>query len=173
MKSFLESPIKPDISELTGLGKTMAPDFVRIASDKSPMYINQKQLNRELIRFFDELKNIGAEFGYRTAFEINRFAGIISFMSDGKYDHNDIVDAAIIQKLLPKLHGSRNQLVPVLEKLAALCLNDEKIENVKTKLKMDQVAGNDPDVKYPLSFEKIHRMHSRAIKDGFTSFAEA
>ena len=173
MSLFLKNPIRPNLNEMAGLGSSMATDFVRIATENSPRYENQDAMNKELLIFFDQLKMVGAEFGYRTAYEINRFAGIISALSNGDCSHEAIIDAAIIQKLLPKLHGSRNQLVPVLEKLAELCLKDEKIENVKAKLKADQVVSNDPDVKYPLSFEKIHRMHSRAIKDGFTSFAEA
>jgi 5-methylcytosine-specific restriction protein B len=173
MDLFLKNPVRPDLDEIAGLGSSMASDFVRIATESSPRYEMQDDLNNELLIFFDQLKSIGAEFGYRTAFEINRFAGIISALTNGDYGHEKIVDAAIIQKLLPKLHGSRNQLVPVLEKLAELCLKDDAIANVKGKLKSEIASSGDPDVKYPLSFEKIHRMHSRAIKDGFTSFAEA
>jgi 5-methylcytosine-specific restriction protein B len=173
MESFLELSLKPDIERISGHGSSMAADFVRIASDISPQYSEKSDLDTELLKFFDQLKSVGGEFGYRAAYEINRFAGIMASFVDDDFDHKHIIDAAIIQKLLPKLHGSRNQLVPVLEKLATLCLKDEKIESVKAKLKMEQLPGNDPDVKYPLSFEKIHRMHSRAIKDGFTSFAEA
>ena len=61
----------------------------------------------------------------------------------------DAIDAALLQKLLPKLHGSQARLGPVLEKLAALC-----------------------DGKYPLSLDKIGRMQKR-LEVGFTSFAEA
>lgn len=173
MSLFLKNPVRPDLDEITGLGSSMAIDFVRIATENAPRYKKQEALNNELLLFFDQLKRVGAEFGYRTAFEISRFAGIISALTNGDCSHEDIVDAAIIQKLLPKLHGSRNQVVPVLEKLAELCLQDDAIANVKGKLKSDHISGDDPEVKYPLSFEKIHRMHSRAIKDGFTSFAEA
>ena len=175
MKSFLSMPNRPSLDKIAGLGENMATDFVRIATADVIAYDKQAVLNAELLRFFNELKKVGSEYGYRTAFEINRFAGIVSSIAPvgEEWTVEQITDAAIIQKLLPKLHGSRNQLVPVLEKLATLCLKDEKIESVKAKLKMEQVTGIDPDVKYPLSFEKIHRMHSRAIKDGFTSFAEA
>ena len=173
MSRYLESHVNLDLDELAGNGSSMAIDFVRIATEDAPKYALQGNLNKELLKFFIELKKVGAEFGYRTAYEINRFAGIMGLLTEDKFKHEDIVDAAVIQKLLPKLHGSRNQLVPVLEKLAELCLKDDAIANVKGKLKSDLISGNDPEVKYPLSFEKIHRMHSRAIKDGFTSFAEA
>lgn len=96
------------------------------------------------------------------------------------YSHLDI---AIMQKLLPKLHGSRNKLVRVLETLGKLCLADEVRNNEKElNVYVDKLFSNDvsrPDIKslenvrFPLSLEKIVRMHRNAIENGFTSFAEA
>jgi 5-methylcytosine-specific restriction protein B len=60
------------------------------------------------------------------------------------------MDAAIMQKLLPKLHGSKKKLGPILEKLNGLCSE-----------------------RFPASAEKIVRMQKRLQEHGFTSFAEA
>lgn len=174
MESFLASPVKPEIEKIAGHGASMAVDFVRIATESSPEYTRKKDLNTELLKFFVELKAVGAEFGYRTAFEINRFAGIISSLSDDKYGHDNIVDAAIVQKLLPKLHGSQRKLTEPLKSLAKLCLNENSdfskmLDTSYVELSEAQLAT----IKYPISFEKIHRMYTRAKKDGFTSFAEA
>jgi 5-methylcytosine-specific restriction enzyme B len=100
-----------------------------------------------------------------------------------KSEHLDI---AIMQKLLPKLHGSRNKLVRVLETLARLCLSDDIRRNEKElNAVVEQLFSNDasrPDinslrkderVRFPLSLEKIVRMHRNAVENGFTSFAEA
>jgi 5-methylcytosine-specific restriction protein B len=85
---------------------------------------------------------------------------------------DDIVDAAVIQKLLPKVHGSRSKLVSVLNTLAALCYKNK--EDYNDKLKIEEVDFKDSDkIKYPLSLEKILRMRDRVIQDGFTSFTEA
>ena len=60
-----------------------------------------------------------------TASEIYRFAGILKMLTKengNEWAVDDIVDAAVIQKLLPKIHGSRSKLEPVLKTLAELCL---------------------------------------------------
>ncbi len=79
-------------------------------------------------------------------------------------DRDTIVDAAIMQKLLPKVHGSRNKIEKILKELAGLCLTSDSAE----------AFSEEPgDVKYPLTYEKLERMHTRVINDGFTSYAEA
>jgi len=60
------------------------------------------------------------------------------------------MDASIMQKLLPKLHGSKKKLGPVLDKLKGLC-----------------------DSRFPVSTSKIVRMQNRLTEHGFTGFAEA
>ena len=86
-------------------------------------------------------------------------------MLDPKADMHVIFDSAVLQKLLPKLHGSRTKLQPVLAKLAKSCLVGG---DVKDPFK----AGSDK-VRWPLSYEKITRMQQRLLANGFTSFAEA
>ena len=73
------------------------------------------------MKFFSELKKVGAEFGYRSASEIMRFSSIINLIEPA-CETSAIIDASIMQKLLPKVHGSRRKLEPVLKTLALLCL---------------------------------------------------
>ena len=82
------------------------------------------------------------------------------------------IDIAIMQKLLPKLHGSRRKLCPVLETLARFCVS-EKINVTKDIFEKEDFDFNGTDVFYPLSLEKITRMHKGALDNGFASFAEA
>lgn len=81
---------------------------------------------------------------------------------------DEIIDAAIIQKLLPKLHGSRKKIEPTLKALWNLCVNDEN-QNLETISQFPEESN----MKYPLSAEKIWRMFRIAQDNGFTSFAEA
>ena len=80
---------------------------------------------------------------------------------------DEILDAAIVQKLLPKLHGSRKKLEPVLQRLWKLCFAEEikDIQNI--------TADNIEKAKYKESADKISRMYDSANVNGFTSFAEA
>ena len=117
--------------------------------------------------FFEKLQEAGAEFGYRTALEISRFVAIYTDLAkDNSVDENEVIDAAIMQKLLPKLHGSRNKIEKILKALGGLCLISSDKLAFQTEIVED-------DIKYPLSYQKLKRMHARVIADGFTSFAEA
>jgi len=75
-----------------------------------------------------------------------------------------------MQKLLPKLHGSRRKLEDVIVTLAEICTDGD----VKTYLQQnpkDRVAY--PNIKYKLSFEKLTRMYDALVVNGFASYAEA
>lgn len=168
LAQFLKNPKDIDLETLRGQGAGMASDFVQIATNKANTYSEKERLSKELLKFFEELTDVGAEFGYRSAFEINRFASLADKLSDA-WEFNNITDAAVAQKLLPKLHGSRRKLEKVLFRLGQLCIKEGDAEallkNPKT-IKWEEV-------KYPISFEKVLRMHKGLIENGFTSFAEA
>jgi 5-methylcytosine-specific restriction enzyme B len=174
MGSYLKSNFTIDLANLEGHGTNMAGNFVQIAKDNSLAAKETKELNSTLMSFFSELKKTGAEFGYRSASEILRFAAVVNKI-ESTWSMSEIIDAAIMQKLLPKVHGSRRKLSPVLETLGALCLYNkikegEKIENYlypKTEKDISDL------IKYPLSFEKISRMYRNLLDNGFTSYAEA
>ena len=91
---------------------------------------------------------------------------------DNMLTTNQKLDIAIIQKLLPKLHGSRRKLCLVLETLGSFCISgDTKI--IKEVFEKQDYDFNGKNVLYPLSLEKISRMYRGAIDNGFASFAEA
>jgi 5-methylcytosine-specific restriction protein B len=56
-----------------------------------------------------------------------------------------------MQKLLPKLHGSKTKLTPVLVALKTVVT----------------------EPRFPISYAKIVRMEQRLKQNGFTSYAEA
>ena len=86
---------------------------------------------------------------------------------------NEKIDIAIMQKLLPKLHGSRSKLVPVLELLAILCFKEDTFNKEQKKNIFDTIQKGDFTEVYKLSLEKTTRMHHNAVSNGFTSYAEA
>ena len=142
----------------------MAKRFVEEAAQME--LAKDEEAVKVLQKFFDELKGVNAEFGYRSAMEIFRFICQAKGNDDTtkKLTKDEILDAAIMQKLLPKLHGSRKKLVPILANLWDLCdtgIGIELAENVP------------PKTKYPLTADKLLRMYRGAIDNGFTSFAEA
>jgi len=172
MDNYLKSNSVIELDNIEGLGATMAANFVEIAKDNSLEALDTDDLNESLISFFSELKKTGAEFGYRSASEILRFAAVVNKI-EPTWSMTDIIDVAIMQKLLPKVHGSSRKLEPVLKTLGQLCLQNGQIFNdlLITKTEID---FSDPlKIKYPISLEKIIRMYDNLKSNGFSSYAEA
>lgn len=171
INSFLRNPGIPDLNKLTKQGVAMSESFLSIASQKN--IEKNENIAKELVSFFSQLQSVGAEFGYRSASEIMQLAAKLKVLEPTIKD-NTCLDIAIMQKLLPKLHGSRSKLVNVLIALGEICLVDAK--DCKTlyfdAVKIDDFTKN-PNIKYPISFEKLIRMYKNVLANGFTSYAEA
>lgn len=171
MKKFLDNVRDINMDALNCKGAGMAKSFLEMASSKEFVTAGVAEINAALVQFFGELKKTGAEFGYRSATEILRLIHQLSVLDNTLTTHQKI-DIAIMQKLLPKLHGSRRKLCPVLETLGSFCIEGDVsiIKDVFDKADFDY---NGTNVLYPLSLEKIARMYRGAIDNGFASFAEA
>jgi len=151
MEKYFQDSKPLDMLSLVTQGATMGKSFL----ETSMLTKQMTNVGDTLIPFFVELEKIGAEFGYRTASEMSHFIACCSDMAKDKMDYDQVIDAAIIQKLLPKVHGSRSKIESTLIALENLCMNESS------------------QIKYPLSHEKLQRMKKRVQNDGFTSFAEA
>ena len=180
MNSYLNEA--KNVIDLNGEGKSMGESFVTIATKKTKA--NSDSLKNTLNAFFTTLQEVGAEFGYRTASEIQTLFGQIDIVNPDfksskdfeKYSFEDDykIDIAIMQKLLPKLHGSRSKLTPILKTLASLCYQKGKDFNIEQKDKVfEKVKEDARTIQYPLSLEKTTRMYNNVISNGFTSYAEA
>jgi len=166
MDEFLANrkPLQPDAAN--HLGSDMQIDFV--TKSCSDAFEKENDINKILLLFFEELKKAGAEFGYRTASEIYRFIAIASELKTD-WSQNQLIDYVIMQKLLPKLHGSRKKLQPILNTLWDLCQDDDRKKNSIDK--EDIVFDN--QYIYPVSAAKIWQMYKNAKDNGFSSYAEA
>ena len=189
LEGFLGNPAKPELKNLDGKGASFGEAFVKAA--KSPVAVPAEvkvAYDAEMLLLFRTLQAHGAEFGYRTAYETARFIHFYKLL--GNHPDGDTTwfpgafDCVVFQKLLPKLHGSRAKLGPVLKKLWFLCVNDAAGRGADA-LKAAEEAARSTDKKaepsvivptgapYPLSAEKIGRMWRLLIENGFASFAEA
>jgi 5-methylcytosine-specific restriction protein B len=171
MKGFLDSASELNMIALLGKGANMAQNFITLSSSKSFTTKDRDEINKTLLNFFAELQKTGAEFGYRSATEILRLINQLDALNN-KITTFEKIDIAIMQKLLPKLHGSRRKLSPILETLGSFCLTDD-LNVVKDVFEKDDFDYSIDKVLYPLSLEKIARMYKGAIDNGFASYAEA
>jgi 5-methylcytosine-specific restriction protein B len=171
-----------------GAGQNTSENFLILAQNKEITKIQELEGNDNILnKFFEELQIVGSEFGYRSATEIELLItklGIGGFVDDKGQPliNNTKIDIAIMQKLLPKLHGSRKKIVGPLEILAGFCLvrikssmPEEKNKKMTVYQQFIAEERNSErwEIKYPISFEKIERMHKNVIDNGFTSYAEA
>lgn len=167
MAKFLTEMRDIDRDSITSKAANMGASFVEKASRND--LAQNEEAKKTLTKFFEELKKVNAEFGYRSATEIFRFIcqAEENDDTDQKMTIEHVLDAAIVQKLLPKLHGSRKKLEPVLKQLWKLCFKKEDQDVVA--LTSSEVA----EAVYQESADKIFRMWDAACANGFTSFAEA
>jgi hypothetical protein len=171
MKNFLVNIKDINMNALSGKGAGMAKSFLNMAESKEFATNDLETINNSLVQFFGELKKTGSEFGYRSATEILRLINQLTVL-DQNLSTNKKIDIAIMQKLLPKLHGSRRKLCPVLETLGSFCITGD-VKIIKDVFENADFDFNSVPVLYPLSLEKIARMYRGAIDNGFASYAEA
>ena len=203
LKAFLKNPVAVDFSKLDAGGKEYGSRFSALAQRPTRLPDAERGMfEAELCLFFEALQTANAEFGFRVAKEGASFLHFHKLLGGADWSFNAAMDAQILQKLLPKLHGSRNVLEPVLCTLATLCFakrtwefDDESNEYAHLKILRSEATkaalmedesldplGTTPEghliypaaqACYRLSFEKIQRMLERLRANGFTSFAEA
>jgi 5-methylcytosine-specific restriction protein B len=152
MEAFLSEPkTSVSVKDLAGEGTHFAAAFVARAQNEANLDpTNATQLKQDLMSLFAPLSEVGSEFGYRSAKEIARFVAIHRELSGEGWNYKDALDAQVMQKLMPKLHGSARKLSGVLETLKEFA---EKHQ-------------------LPLTQDKVKRMQKRLKDEGFTSFAE-
>lgn len=174
MRDFLVNPLKEDTSMITTSGANMATDFLMKANKKYGDFDASESLKSKISQFFDELEPLGSEFGYRTASEIYRFGAILSSLNENsEFGIENIIDATVVSKLLPKIHGSRRKLERPLISLFNLCFHNPQNEDIQEYVSRSEKINGNENVALDISLNKIVRMYQQVIQDGFTSFSEA
>jgi 5-methylcytosine-specific restriction protein B len=203
LEAFLASPKAPRLEELDGKGAAFGKALVEAAADKArevPASV-KGDFEKEMLLFFNLLRKHNAEFGYRTGYEAARFVHFYKLLGgypdDNKVWFKDAMDAVIVQKFLPKLHGSRSKLEGLLWALAWACgpegidrdgkdFAEQLVEAGKAEdegkyspqVVWDALKAKNADqpaakALYPLSCDKVMRMWQKLVRDHFVSFAEA
>jgi hypothetical protein len=203
LSGFLQEPRTIDMTALAGRGAKYASSFARAARLVPDLGKSEAQKVRgELSLLLDRLSAHGFGFGFRTAYEISKFVAHHKAIAPSSWSLEKSIDAQIVQKLMPKLNGSRAKLEPILCAIATLCYYprdwNEGADPVELRNRPDLVrqanaaaelneqdhpllAKNEDGSRrfdptkslYPLSFDKASRMLQQLEDQGFASFAEA
>ncbi len=114
------------------------------------------------------LKEYNLHFGYRVANELSRFVNLAALeLADFKLD--DALDIQILQKILPKLHGTRAKLEAPLGSLTAFC-HDQNAPISEEQMEKDR--SGDSEARFPRSAQKIAQMRHQLSIQGYVSFIE-
>lgn len=109
----------------------------------------------------------GFEFGHRVFYEAVRFAALLTAAGEDRLEA--ALDRVVMQKMLPRLHGTRRRLEATLAALGQYSFH----------LTWDPQERFDPEnppagaPRLPLSFDKVRRMMRNLRANQFASFAEA
>ena len=171
MADYLDKPMKLDMTQVDGKGLQFAQAFLDLHNTPAELEGNDKKTVADALKqFFPTLAELGSEFAFRTASEAKLFC---AFARKANLSVEESVDAAIMQKLLPKLHGSRRRLALPLEAFWEFCRMDGKTESLGDICKKDATVKVADVAKYKVSAEKIKRLYKAAETNGFASYAEA
>ena len=118
------------------------------------------------------MSKYGFEFGHRVFYEAMRFAALNEAAGESSLD--SALDRIVMQKLLPRIHGSRRRIEGLLLALSQYCFDYST--PIPTSGVMDQVFNPESvdasGVKLPYSFDKLLRMLRSLRANQFTSFTE-
>jgi 5-methylcytosine-specific restriction protein B len=146
---------------------------------------------KHLMEIFQIMKRGRGEFGFRTGKEVMAYLRTAHFLAGtdaaartawavvGEPNGGwvNALDEQILQKILPKLHGSRSRLAPLLGALAQYCATGNKdyaLEHFPeggsaAKRTLQDARGLTP-LMFKKSYEKLGRMIDVLVEEQFMSF---
>jgi len=107
-------------------------------------------------------------FGYRVVNEISRYILSTHEMVQN-FNLEQAMDIQVLQKILPKFHGTQAKLEEPLLKLLAFCGG---VEGIADESYLDKAAAFDEEAPFPRSAKKLARMIRNLKLQGYTSFIE-
>lgn len=134
------------------------------------------RFHRKLLELHAVLEAEHRHFGYRVANEIARFVNLAHEQSADPRAAEHAFDLALLQKVLPKFHGTQQELEPILRRLAS-ALGGTLPDSSEDVPAGTSPEGPEPDseglaLRFPRTGAKIQRMLRRLKQRGFTSFIE-
>jgi 5-methylcytosine-specific restriction protein B len=106
-------------------------------------------------------------------YEAGRFAAMLEAAGDDNPEH--ALDLQIMQKVLPRLHGSRKRLEPTLCGIGRFCFDltfESASKATSSAEQFNPLVPPHGEPKLPISFYKIQRMTRSLRANQFVSFTE-
>ncbi|MGV3722259.1 MAG: hypothetical protein ACO1SX_15235, partial [Actinomycetota bacterium] len=153
------------------------------SSDWTQLKVMDNELWGLVVQLHDMLREDNRHFGYRVANEIAAFLNLASEQAMGSTEtRSAALDLALLQKVLPKFHGTQQELERPLLDLFAFAVsgtgiecNPDQWQPTGGRLTPNPAAvGNAqlPEARLPRTGAKVWRMLRRLRAQGFTSYME-
>ena len=120
-----------------------------------------------ILRLHGILEAEGHPFGYRVLDEVMTYL-LLSARED-RTMQTEALDAQIVQKVLPKLHGNRKQLERLLIRLLEQFVTGTLTGDPLSKDNQEMLEMEESYV-YPLSGSKVYKMYKQLMQTGYCSF---
>jgi 5-methylcytosine-specific restriction protein B len=168
-------PAQGDVLALTDF-----PGHLRPRDKPGPQHwealVANHALAEDVLRLHDLLAQEGRHFGYRVANEIAAFVLLAAEQASHAEAPRTALDLALLQKVLPKLSGTQQELAELLDRLLAFACGEAGRKGLKG-WDWSRKAGWTKDKQasspaFPRTALKLWRMRDRLRKQGFTSYVE-
>jgi 5-methylcytosine-specific restriction protein B len=182
VKSFLEAE-KTGSLEIKYAGDGVAERFLSLSREARADQLHDpgdaaatKDLAEALDGVFAIMRDARLEFGFRTINEVRRYVRVDYALTgdQSNWDWKDAFDTQLLQKILPKLSGSRRRLEDLLVRLAVFC-EFGKVPplgaNMPAHLQSVPVKRIDAAV-FRQSYRKLCDMLDAIRRDQFVSFIQ-
>lgn len=136
---------------------------ILMADDEWPKVTTRVESVADHLRTLHErLTETDDEFGLRLFYEGLRFAGALELC--GVTSSNELLDHLLLLKILPRIHGSRRRVEPVLQRLGSFAVDPDGPDRVGS------LEVEDPAL--PMTISKVRRMLRSAEVNQFVSFTD-
>ena len=184
---YLNDPAVPPPLEPAGTG--IGQGYLELAKQAREGSIEQlpeavaDPVNGHLVGLFEVLERGRFEFAFRTAKEINHYLRVCRHLADDRpaWDGGgwrDDLDHQILQKLLPKIHGSMGRVGPLLAELANYCHKGgatEAADAAQTRGRLDAalaLKSSEGQAVFHKSLTKLKAMIATLRDEQFVSFIQ-
>ena len=121
-----------------------------------------------LVELHSVLAGIDREFGHRVFAEALRFGALLG--RAGEDEWHRALDLQVMQKVLPRFHGSVKQMSEPLKLVGSWCYHGPGSGLESSSFDPEEFEVTEAAL--PISFDKVRRMKRRVLANHFVSFAE-
>lgn len=131
----------------------------------------EKEQSRDLLaELYQILRPHHLHFGYRVINEISRFV-VLASEQISNFDLQTALDIQFLQKVLPKLHGTKGKLQQPLSEIFKFCYSN-KGGREPNKENLRRAMAFDSEALFPRTAQKVARMLHDLDQQGYTSFIQ-